>query len=128
MLAAVEIIIARMKSHPDEFTYNINTGTRSRWFNLTEQYRDCLTEEETAAIDAAVKEMRRELFTQDVYKVLTGSGNPEWDEVHGSQLYTANLAKSLTATKDAVTQRILAQPLSSVGDSVTYKATNRYSV
>ena len=47
MNRGIELLIARMKSNPDEFepsAYNVSAG--SKWDSLVHDWRHCLTEEE----------------------------------------------------------------------------------
>lgn len=78
MNRGIELLIARMKSNPDEFepsAYNVSAG--SKWDSLVHDWRHCLTDEELDTYKTALKEVHRELFTQKVMKhVLVG------EEVH----------------------------------------------
>lgn len=81
MNRGIELLLARMKSNPDEFepsAYNVSAG--SKWDSLVHDWRHCLTEEELDTYKTALKEVHRELFTQKIMKYLLTS-----DEVHEVQ-------------------------------------------
>jgi hypothetical protein len=62
----VEIILARMDSHPEEF-YNGNEKWR---FIFSDFYRDVMTETEKGMIFDKLKQLRREEFSQRVLQTL----------------------------------------------------------
>jgi len=66
MLTGLEILIARMKDHPDEFLM------RRKWDELIEHYGEYFTDEELNAYRAARSEMMRDLFNEAVLKRLAG--------------------------------------------------------
>jgi hypothetical protein len=75
MNKGVELLIARMKSNPEEFKpneYVVGGGVNgtSKWENLLHNWRHCLTEEELKAFQEALRETHRELFHQEVMKHL----------------------------------------------------------
>lgn len=75
MNRGIELLLARMKSNPDEFepsAYNVSAG--SMWDNLVHDWRHCLTEEELDTYKTALKEVHRELFTQKVMKHILTAG------------------------------------------------------
>lgn len=78
MNRGVEILIARMKSNPDEFKpndYQLGGGVGgSAWDNLLDRWKHCLTEEEVTAFRDALKETHRELFSQEVMKHILHKG------------------------------------------------------
>ena len=71
MLTGLEILIARMKDHPDEFLL-----TR-KWDTLIEDFGECFTEEERSALKAARSEVMRDLFNEAVLKRLAGEEESE---------------------------------------------------
>jgi hypothetical protein len=80
MNRGIELLIARMKSNPDEFApddYVREGGLSSKWEQLVNNWRHCLTEEELKAFKDALKEAHRELFSQRVMKHILTAG-----EVH----------------------------------------------
>ena len=66
MLTGLEILIARMKDHPDEFI------KQYKWDGLIEEFADNFTKEELDAYKAARSEMMRDLFNEAVLKRLAG--------------------------------------------------------
>jgi len=66
MLTGLEILIARMKDHPDEFV------KQCKWDTLIEDFRDNFTLDEWEAYKAARNEMMRDLFNESVLKRLAG--------------------------------------------------------
>jgi hypothetical protein len=75
MNRGIELLLARMKSNPDEFepsAYNVSAG--SMWDNLVHDWRHCLTEEELATYKTALNEVHRELFAQKVMKHILTAG------------------------------------------------------
>lgn len=80
MNRGIELIIARMKSNPEEFgpdDYVREGGLRNKWEQLVNNWRHCLTEEELKAFQDALKKAHRELFSQRVMKHILTAG-----EVH----------------------------------------------
>ena len=66
MLTGLEILIARMKDHPDEFI------KQYKWDGLIEDFAGNFTKEELDAYKAARSEMMRDLFNEAVLKRLAG--------------------------------------------------------
>lgn len=66
MLTGLEILIARMKDHPDEFLM------QRKWDELINEFGGYFTEEELNAYKAARNEMMRDLFNESVLKRLAG--------------------------------------------------------
>jgi len=66
MLTGLEILIARMKDHPEEFV------KQCKWDTLIEDFRDNFTLDEWEAYKAARNEMMRDLFNESVLKRLAG--------------------------------------------------------
>ena len=80
MNRGVEILIARMKSNPEEFkpdNYTVGGVGASRWESLLHNWRHCLTEEELKAFQDALKETHRELFSQEVMKHILHKGETQ---------------------------------------------------
>jgi hypothetical protein len=84
MNRGVEILIARMKSNPEEFkpdNYSVGGHSASRWEGILHNWRHCLTEEELKAFQDALKETHRELFSQEVMKHILRKGEAELTEM-----------------------------------------------
>ena len=71
MLTGLEILIARMKDHPEEFV------KQCKWDTLIEDFRDNFTLDEWEAYKAARNEMMRDLFNEAVLKRLAGEEDDE---------------------------------------------------
>jgi hypothetical protein len=77
MNSGVEIVLARMSTHPEEFY-----GDSDKWkFIYKEYFRDAMTEAEKGAIFDRVKEIRKEEFTLYVMETMTQEANKGYDEV-----------------------------------------------
>ena len=78
MNTGVEILLQRMKDCPEDFNYQPQYGSLSRWMRLVNHAigDDLLTSEEKNALDAGMKEVRRTRFTELVLKELAGEGEP----------------------------------------------------
>jgi hypothetical protein len=72
----VEIILARMDSHPEEF-YNGNEKWR---FIFSDFYRDVMSEAEKGMIFDRLKQLRREEFAQRVLHTLVPPEEGEEEE------------------------------------------------
>jgi len=65
----VKILLARMKTHPEEFAYNPNEGA-GKWSKLLNTFRHALTKEEIDSLDEGVRDIERERFTELVMQEL----------------------------------------------------------
>lgn len=75
MNSGVEIVLARMGTHPEEFY-----GDSDKWkFIYKEYFRDAMTEQEKGVIFDRLKEIRKEEFTLAVMKTITAEENTEED-------------------------------------------------
>lgn len=70
MLTGLEILIARMKDHPEEFL------TQRKWDELIAEFGEYFTKEELDAYKTARSEMMRDLFNEAVLKRLAGEESP----------------------------------------------------
>lgn len=74
MIKGVEIVINRMKTHPEEFF-----GGSLKWHWLfDERTKSCLTAEEKEAIQAELDEVRRKEFTSKVMETLLEEKEPAY--------------------------------------------------
>ena len=79
MNSGVEIVLARMATHPEEFY-----GDSDKWkFIYKEYFRDAMTETEKGAIFDRIKEIRKEEFTLYVMKTMTEETKEEDDSFSG---------------------------------------------
>ena len=72
MLSAVEILIARTKTHPEEFA-NGYSGNYGKWDDVIKEFNLCMTAEERDALTAAITNASREMFNEAVMKRLVGT-------------------------------------------------------
>lgn len=73
MNRGIEILLARMDSHPQEFSNDIMLGRYGRWNAVIDQVLavgGSFTGEEREALTTKLREMEREQFTQRVMKQL----------------------------------------------------------
>lgn len=73
MHPAVELALARMKTHPDDF---IGDG---KWNQAINDYKKWFTEEETKAINEGLRAMRMEKLQERLFKLMTYVPEPEID-------------------------------------------------
>ena len=99
MNSGVEIVLARMATHPEEFY-----GDNNKWkFIYKEYFRDAMTEAEKGMIFDRIKEIRKEEFTLAVMQAMTTDDKEDdFDNPFGSATIKAE------------------------GGSVTYDSKNRY--
>ena len=101
MLSAVEILIERTKTHPEEFAKG------GKWGDLIKEFGSCISAEETKALDAAVLDAVRVMFNEAVMKRLVGTdGADQLEQFADSSAKMAQRpSKILTSaqiTKDAL--------------------------
>ena len=73
MNRGIEILLARMDSHPQEFSSDTMMGRYGRWSGVIDQVLavgGSFTGEEREALTTKLREMEREQFTQRVMKKL----------------------------------------------------------
>ena len=107
MNTGLAILIARTKTHPEEFTgYFPSDMSPSKWVIAIENFQQCMTDEEKAAWEEAKKELdkwylnkRRDDFTEFVMKKLAGVADTE--SVSSAE-YSEQLGKNLIATKEVL--------------------------
>ena len=72
MLPAIEIILERLKTHPEEFVTFDGTLSNGKWYPLIEFMKSWATDEEQKIVNDALNEGRRELANQVALKILSG--------------------------------------------------------
>jgi hypothetical protein len=72
----IEIILARMDTHPDEFMF----GNEKWKFIYSDYFRDSLSEGEKGAIHDKLKQLRLEEFNQRVLQTLVPAEEAQEDE------------------------------------------------
>jgi hypothetical protein len=70
MIEGLEILIDRMKTHPEEFISEGHASMPSKWDRLIDHYRHVLTDEEMKAYNTARHELTRQQFTATVLQTL----------------------------------------------------------
>jgi len=90
----VELMLARMESHPEEFTcekFGINpmgTGGDDRWWRVRETIEGCGTEEEKAAVWAATRKITMNACHEWMLdELLNGEARrrKEWEELEAKR-------------------------------------------
>ena len=70
MIEGLEILIDRMKTHPEEFISEGHASMPSKWDRLIDHYRHVLTDAEMKAYNNARHELTRQQFTATVLQTL----------------------------------------------------------
>jgi hypothetical protein len=103
MNLGIEMLLARMDSHPQEFSDDVMRGRYGRWTSVIDQVRDIgssFTSEERTAINNKLRDFERERFTQQVMKkLLDGPESGDWTRL------------TITAAKQGVAAANLQQQL-----------------
>jgi hypothetical protein len=79
VLSAIEILIERTKTNPEEFA-NGYAGDFGKWDDVIKEFTPCMTTEEREALEAALTNARREMFNEAVMKRLVGTDGAESSE------------------------------------------------
>jgi len=79
VLSAVEILIERTKTHPEEFA-NGYSSDYGKWDDVIKEFCLCMTVEEKDALTAAMTEAKRTMFNEAVMKRLVGTDGAESSE------------------------------------------------
>jgi hypothetical protein len=103
MLSAVEILIERTKTHPEEFA-NGYSGDYGKWDDVIKEFCLCMTVEEKDALTAAMTEAKRTMFNEAVMKRLAGSDKKSdlLAEVSARSNRPKSILTSTQLTKDAL--------------------------
>jgi uncharacterized protein (UPF0305 family) len=97
MNSGVEIVLARMATHPEEFY-----GDSDKWkFIYKEYFRDAMTEAEKGMIFDRIKEIRKEEFTLHVMKTMTAEDKEkdEWVDEQMSRFGQAPIKREGSKVK-----------------------------
>jgi hypothetical protein len=103
MLAGVEILLERMKTNPEEFV----EGGYSKWSRVMGEGWDILTEEEQTALKNAHNEAKRDHFTGEVMRVLSGNNDEEEVTMDIERFYKGKhlmQGSNIVAPQDMITQ------------------------
>jgi hypothetical protein len=81
MNAGVEIILERIKTHPEEFC-NKGGGkiVNGKWSRVLENYGGHLEQEDIDAINNAIDKVQQDYFTEEVMTILTDGRDSASDE------------------------------------------------
>lgn len=77
MQVGTEILLARMKEHPDEFFHG-NYG--NRWMSIIDDSKKYLPREDVEALDEGYRQMQIDRFNERVLARLAGEGKQELEE------------------------------------------------
>ena len=118
MNKGVQILLERMESNPDEFKLN-DVLSPSKWANIIINIRarmqkmaskstelntidelSFLTDEEVLALDAKLKDVRRDAFTQDIMAKLLA--NADDGNYHASAQYQSNTPKTFSVPNSQI--------------------------
>ena len=100
MLAGIQIILERMKTNPEDFTYSMDRVT-TKWSRLLDHAlsSEMLTQDERDAVQEGLRNVRREIFNQRVMQTLTGEDNQE-----GETLTLSNTSQASVTLSGGLTQ------------------------
>ena len=108
MNQGIEILLARMDSHPQEFDGG-TLGPYGRWTYTIERALNIgsnFTKEERDALSIKLRDMARERFTQDVMKELLDGPEEKWTTVHDAlSIKLRDGAISTTSVSKAVNSK-----------------------
>lgn len=83
MNAGVELLLERMKTHPEEFAFEPARGS-GKWARLLDSFKHCLTEEERHAVEEGIRNIERTRLTE---LVLEGLVDPKSSNGGNDQYY-----------------------------------------
>jgi hypothetical protein len=110
MNAGVEIILERIKTHPEEFA-NKGGGklANGKWSRVLENYAGHLEQEDIDAINDAIDKVNQDYFTEEVMTILAdGIDKANDDESKFEQLTRSlNRSKVRMTSNDGLTDRIV---------------------
>lgn len=109
MLSGVKIILERMKTHPEDFVYG--EDRKHRWMRLVDHAISdkILTQEEHEALQAGLRECRREMFNGKVMKVLANEDNQEEERVELASEMPTYMTQPIATLQGGVTPLSSAQ-------------------
>lgn len=118
----VKILLARMKTHPEEFMYNPSKDA-NKWSRLLNTFRHCLTKEEVYAIDSGIQGIERERFTELVMQELLDPHEDKQQEINfrTSGNVTLNSSQILPSSNVTVTTEplVIRKPITKFGKLYT---------
>lgn len=126
MNEGVQILIERMKTHPEEFVPEYDGGV-TKWGNAIGQYRTYLTAEDNKALDDAWKETvvlaMQEKFTQRVMEELV---DPKSEKRQREQRDIVSAGQT-HAQQMAIQQAYIAQQQAAIQQAQLAQGSNAYN-
>jgi hypothetical protein len=77
METGTQILVERMKTHPEEFI----EGRITKWAEVMHLANDCLPDEDKLALKEAYTQAKVDRFNEQVLKTLAGENNPVEDTI-----------------------------------------------
>jgi hypothetical protein len=111
MLAGVEILLERMKTNPEEFV----EGGLSKWSRVLDMSWAVLAEDERDALQAGMIEAKREHFTGEVMRVLSGDVE-ETTDTEDERLYKQKRLMQKSPSKIIAPQSMMNQATKLLSD------------
>ena len=96
----IEILLARMESHPEDFVQ----GRSGQWLQIINSYKKFFNEEEGIAIREALRKINMDSMTEDIMKRMVKDEQP-------INHYSGSLAQSKARTKNQSIQAVLSAGL-----------------
>jgi hypothetical protein len=121
MNAGVEIILERIKTHPDEFA-NKGGGrlTNGKWSRVLENYGGHLEQEEIDAINNAIDKVNQDYFTEEVMTILVdGVDKASLEEEINSIAHSITTKKIRLTSPDGSISRIVMHGSQSFKDLIS---------
>lgn len=110
MNAGVEIILERIKTHPEEFcTKGGGRIANGKWSRVIDNYSQHLNKEDYDAIKNAIDKVQQDNFTEEVMTILMDGRDKAMDEESELERITRSLNKSRVrmTSPDGSTDRIV---------------------
>ena len=108
MLAGVEILLERMKTNPEEFV----EGDYSKWSRVMDTAWAVMTEDERTALQSALIEAKRDHFTGEVMRVLSGDIEEEPTVAERYYKHKQHMQGSATVSQNALLGSAIIPPQS----------------
>lgn len=89
MLEAIELMLKRIETNPEEFTQDLTGRYVGKWARLLTTMPSWASIEEQDAIKVAINKAIREKVNEIAYKILTGEEDPKEEDTPLSRLRQA---------------------------------------
>jgi hypothetical protein len=116
---AVELILARMETHPQDFMQ----GKSAPWLQIINGYKKFFTEEEGLAVRDGLRKINMDGMTEDIMKRMVQD-----EETDRSDRYTSALADSMKKSKTLIASQVMQQTLQPALDKMFQEAYENYDV